>query len=137
MANWSWFTKLHRVIYEKTNGRLMSRLAGLEMALLTTTGRKSGIPRTLPLACFRDGDDVIVVGSNNGQDQHPAWWLNLIAHPEAHVTLGRDSWPIVAVLADGEQRARLWPQLKELNPAYVTYEKKTRREIPVVILKRR
>ena len=69
-------------------------------------------------------------------ERDPAWWLNLVAHPDAVVTLGRDSWQIHAVLADTEQRARLWPLLKEHNPAYAGYEKKTQREIPVVILKR-
>jgi deazaflavin-dependent oxidoreductase (nitroreductase family) len=136
MANWSWFTKLHGRIYEKTDGRLMARLAGLEMCLLTTTGRKSGQPRTLPLACFRDGDDVIVVGSNNGQDHDPAWWLNLQANPEAAVRLGRERFRARAELATGAERERLWPWLCEKNPVYPRYAKKTQRQIPVVVLKR-
>lgn len=136
MANWAFVGRAHRAVYQFTGGRVGSRLAGLDMLLLTVTGRKTGQPRTVPLACFPDGEDRIVVASNNGQDTDPAWWLNLIAHPDAHVTLGRDSWPVVGVLADAEQRSRLWPWLKEVNPAYVGYEKKTRRKIPVVILKR-
>jgi len=136
MANWTWFTKLHRAIYEKSDGRLMARLAGLEMALLTTTGRKSGQPRTLPLACFRDGDDLIVVGSNNGQDNDPAWWLNLQANPQAEVRLGRERFRARAELASGVERERLWAWLCEQNPVYPRYQKKTSREIPVVVLKR-
>ncbi len=136
MANWSFVGHLHRAIYRATGGRIGSRLGGLDMLLLTVTGRKSGEPRTVPLACFPDGDDRVVVASNNGQDTDPAWWLNLSANPVASVTLGKNSWPVVAELADPEQRARLWPLLKGLNPAYVNYEMKTRREIPVVILKR-
>lgn len=135
MANWSFVGRAHRAIYRFTGGHVGARLAGIDMLLLTTTGRRTGEPRTVPLACFPDGGDRVVIASNNGQDTNPAWWLNLIAHPDARVTLGRDSWPIVAVLADPEQRSRLWPLLKELNPAYASYEKKTRREIPVVILK--
>ena len=77
MANWAWVTKVHRAIYQKTDGRVGARLAGLPMCLLTTVGRKSGLPRTLPLACFPDGDDLIIVASNNGQEHDPAWWLNL------------------------------------------------------------
>lgn len=136
MANWSFVGRIHRAIYRWTGGRVGARLAGMDMLLLTVTGRKSGEPHTVPLACFPDGDDRVVVASNNGQDMDPAWWLNLAAHPAAQVTLGRDSWPVAGVLADAAERARLWPLLKELNPAYAKYEKKTRREIPVVILKR-
>jgi deazaflavin-dependent oxidoreductase (nitroreductase family) len=136
MANWSFVGRLHRAIYRFSGGRIGSRLAGLDMLLLTVTGRKTGELRTVPLACFADGEDRIVVASNNGQDTDPAWWLNLVAHPDARVTLGRDSWPVIGVLADPEQRVRLWPWLKQLNPAYVGYEKKTQREIPVVILQR-
>ncbi len=136
MASWVWFTRLHRTIYEKTGGRLMSRLAGVEMLLLTTTGRKTGQPRTLPLACFRDGDDVVVVASNNGLDHDPAWWKNLEAQPEAQVRLGRDRFQVRAELATGSERERLWPWLVERNPVYSRYAKRTSREIPVVVLKR-
>lgn len=136
MANWSGFTKLHRAIYEKSNGRLMARMAGIDMLLLTTTGRKSGELRTLPLACFRDGDDLVIVGSNNGQDRPPAWWLNLQAKPDARVRFGREVFDARAQLAEGPERERLWPWLKERNPQYARYERKTDREIPVVVLKR-
>ena len=136
MANWSWFTKLHRSIYEKSDGRMMKRLAGLDMLLLTTTGRKSGQLRTLPLACMKDGDDLVVVGSNNGMDRPPAWWLNLQANPGARVRFGRDAFPARAELASGAERERLWPWLKQQNPQYAKYELRTDREIPVVILKR-
>ena len=136
MANWSWFTKLHRAVYEKTDGRVMARLAGIDMLLLTTTGRKSGQQRTLPLACFRDGDDLVVVGSNNGMDRPPAWWLNLQAKPEAGVRFGRDVFPARAERATGAERERLWPWLKQQNPQYAKYEQRTDREIPVVVLKR-
>ena len=136
MANWSGFTKLHRAVYEKTDGRLMARLLGIDMLLLTTTGRKSGEPRTLPLACFRDGDDLVVVASNNGQHRPPAWWLNLQTKPEARVRFGRDVFDVRAEEATGAERARLWPWLKQQNPHYAKYEQKTDREIPVVVLKR-
>ncbi len=136
MANWSWFTKLHRAVYEKTDGRLMARLAGIDMLLLTTTGRKSGAKRTLPLACFRDGDTLVIVASNNGQDHDPAWWLNLKARPEAEVRLGRERFRARAELATGSERERLWPWLEQRNPAYRRYAGKTSREIPVVVLRR-
>ena len=136
MANWTIVGRIHRTLYRATGGRIGGRLAGMDMLLLTVRGRKTGKPRTVPLACFPDGEDRLVVASNNGLDHDPAWWLNLQAHPDAEVTLGRATWKIRAQLADPQQRARLWPELKQANPAYVTYEDKTDREIPVVILRR-
>jgi deazaflavin-dependent oxidoreductase (nitroreductase family) len=137
MANWTWFTKLHRAVYRKTDGRVGAKLAGLHMCLLTTVGHKSGLPRSLPLACFPDGDDLIVVASNNGQDHDPAWWRNLQLQPEASVQFGREHRRVIALRADSGEHARLWPWLKERNPAFAHYEKKTERDIPVVILRNR
>ena len=136
MANWNWFGRLHRYVYERTGGRVGGNLAGLRMLLLTTTGRKSGKQYTTPLACFSDGDDLIVVASNNGQDHHPAWWLNLEHTPEVDVRYGREHLRVRAHLATGDERARLWPWLLEKNSAYAKYQKRTKREIPVVVLRR-
>jgi F420H(2)-dependent quinone reductase len=149
VANWSWFTRLHRAVYRRTGGRVGARLAGLDMLLLTTTGRRSGEPRTVPLACFPlrrvaeagaatpapDGDWV-VVGSNNGQEREPGWWLNLQACPEAFVQLGGERWRARTRLASGAERERLWPELVRRNPAYARYAQRTSREIPVVVLAR-
>jgi deazaflavin-dependent oxidoreductase (nitroreductase family) len=137
MANWAWVTKIHRAIYRKTDGRVGARLAGMPMCLLTTVGRKSGLPRTLPLACFPYGDDIIVVASNNGQNHDPAWWLNLRDHPEAEVQLGRERHRMTASRATPEEHARLWPWLKQRNLAYARYDGRTEREIPIVILRNR
>ncbi|MBW2287286.1 MAG: nitroreductase family deazaflavin-dependent oxidoreductase [Deltaproteobacteria bacterium] len=137
MANWAWVTKVHRAIYQKTDGRVGARLAGLPMCLLTTVGRKSGLLRTLPLACFPDGDDLIVVASNNGQEHDPAWWLNLREQPEAEVQFGRERRRMTASRATPEEQARLWPWLKQRNPAYARYDGRTEREIPIVILRDR
>lgn len=137
MANWAWFTRFHRAVYRKTNGRIGARLAGLPMCLLTTTGRKSGLPRTLPLACFPHGDDLIVVASNNGQDHDPAWWLNLQERPEAEVQFGRERRHMTAARATPEEHARLWPWLKQRNFAFARYDGRTEREIPIVILRDR
>jgi deazaflavin-dependent oxidoreductase (nitroreductase family) len=137
MANWAWVTKVHRAIYQKTDGRVGARLAGLPMCLLTTVGRKSGLPRTLPLACFPDGDDLVVVASNNGQEHDPAWWLNLREQPEADVQFGRERRRMTASRATPEEHARLWPWLKQRNPAYARYDGRTEREIPIVVLRDR
>jgi deazaflavin-dependent oxidoreductase (nitroreductase family) len=135
MANWQWFTKLHRSAYRASGGRIGARLAGLDMLLLTSMGRTSGLERTIPLACFRNGDDWIVVASNNGQDRHPGWYFNLQKNPEARVRIGREERRVRAIVAEGEERAGLWPRLRQENPMYAKYEQKTKREIPVVILR--
>ncbi|MCG8589264.1 MAG: nitroreductase family deazaflavin-dependent oxidoreductase [Proteobacteria bacterium] len=137
MANWEWFTRLHRSVYRHTGGRLGARLWGLDMLLLTTRGRKTGQPRTLPLACFQDGDDWIVVASNNGQERLPAWWLNLQADPTATVQVRGEEFTADAREATPDEHARLWPWLKEQNHFYARYEATTERPIPVVILHRR
>jgi deazaflavin-dependent oxidoreductase (nitroreductase family) len=137
LANWGWFSAAHRALYRASGGRIGGRLMGIPMLLLTTTGRRSGAPRSTPLACYEDADDLVVVGSNNGQDHHPAWWLNLEKHPEAQVQFGSERRDVRASLASTPERARLWPLLTRHNPHYAGYERKTRREIPVVILRRR
>ena len=135
MANWQWFTKLHRAAYRASGGRIGARLAGLDMLLLTSVGRTSGLERTIPLACFRNGDDWIIVASNNGKDQHPGWYLNLQKNPKARMRIGREERRVRAIVAEGEERARLWPWLRRENPMYAKYEQNTKREIPVVILR--
>jgi deazaflavin-dependent oxidoreductase (nitroreductase family) len=135
VANWQWFTKTHRAAYERTGGRVGARLMGIPMLLLTTVGRRTGRQRTLPLACHPDGDDLVVVASNNGSDQHPAWWLNLEANPAAHVRFGREERRVRAFRATPEERARLWPELVRRNRHFEGYARKTKREIPVVILR--
>ncbi len=119
-----------------TNGRIGANLAGRPMLLLTTTGRKSGEPRTTPLSYLRDGDDCVIVASNNGSDRHPAWWLNLEAHSKAQITVGRKAWTVDMLVAEGEEYARLWPLLLDYNPQYAGYKAKARRKLPVVILRR-
>ena len=134
MANWQWFGRLHRAAYRATGGRIGGRLVGLDMLLLTTTGRKSGAPRTTPMPFFRDGDRFVIVGSNGGSDRDPLWWKNLLADPRAAIEIGRERHAVLARLATTEERARLWPLLREWNPNYRRYERRTRREIPVVLL---
>lgn len=134
MASWQWFGRLHRTVYRATGGRVGGRLVGLDMLLLTTTGRRTGHVRTTPMPYYRDGERVVIVGSNGGADVDPAWWKNLQACPEAEVEIGRERLSVRAALATPEERARLWPALKAWNPNYRRYEKKTPREIPVIVL---
>jgi deazaflavin-dependent oxidoreductase (nitroreductase family) len=134
MASWQWFGQLHRAVYRATGGRIGGRLAGLDMLLLTTTGRRTGQARTTPMPFYREGERLVIVGSNGGADVDPAWWKNLQACPEAEVEIGRERLAVRAALATPEERARLWPALQAWNPNYRRYEKKTSRIIPVVVL---
>jgi deazaflavin-dependent oxidoreductase (nitroreductase family) len=103
--------------------------------LLTTTGRKSGQPRTSPLLCTQAGDDgYMVIASKGGAAKHPLWYLNLQANPLAEVTVGRQTRQMRARDAEGEERERLWRALADLYPGYDKYAQKTSRRIPVVVL---
>jgi deazaflavin-dependent oxidoreductase (nitroreductase family) len=128
---------LHRVLYRASGGRLGGRLWDLPVVLLTTTGRKSGKQRTVPLCSFRDGDDVVVIASYGGLDQPPAWWLNLEASPQAELLAGRERRAVTARNAAPDERARLWAEVTARAPGYLEYERRTTREIPVVILEAR
>jgi deazaflavin-dependent oxidoreductase (nitroreductase family) len=107
---------------------------GVPVALLTTTGRKTGEPRTVPLLVLRDGDRAIFVGSQGGLPKNPAWYLNLDANPAVTVqTRFHAPRPMKARTANTEERAKYWPQLVKLYSDFDNYQSWTEREIPVVI----
>ena len=103
---------------------------------LTTTGRKTGQPRTVLLTSpLRDGNTIVVVASRGGDDAHPAWFLNLRDNPAVQVTTdGRSKIQMRARIADAEERARLWPLVIADHKNYAGYQRKTEREIPLVLL---
>jgi F420H(2)-dependent quinone reductase len=117
-----------------TNGRFGARYRRIEFLLLTTTGRKSGKVRTRPLLYIEDADRFVVVGSNGGQDHHPAWYLNLLAGGPASVQVLGASHKVTATTATPSERERLWPRLVAAYKGYDTYVAKTTRQIPVVII---
>ncbi len=125
----------HSCWYRLTGGLVGGNVLGTPVLLLTTTGRKSGRQRTTPLLYLRDGEDMIVVASNGGNDRHPAWWLNLEQNPEAGVQVGVLTRRMRAKKANKKQRSRLWPRLVDMYSGYEDYQKSTRREIPAVILR--
>jgi deazaflavin-dependent oxidoreductase (nitroreductase family) len=126
---------IHSIVYRLTGGKVAGKFRNAPVLLLTTTGRKSGQPRTNPLLYTRAGDNAyMVIASKGGADQHPLWYLNLQANPLAEVTIGRQMLPVRARDAEGEERERLWRALADLNPGYDRYAKKTSRRIPVVVL---
>lgn len=126
---------LHRLLYETTGGRLGGSYGALRFLLLRTTGARTGRLRTTPLLYLVDGDAVVLVASNGGQEHHPAWYFNLCQTPAVEVVFGAGVWQARARTADPAERARLWPLLNGLYP-YDAYQARTRREIPVVILER-
>jgi len=93
----------------------------LPALLITTTGRKTGLPRTQPLLYVIDGGSYVVVGSNWGQAHHPAWSANLLALPSARVTLGDREFDVRAALVDGDERNRLWQSMERVWPGYTAY----------------
>lgn len=109
-------------------------MQSLSVLLLTTTGRKSGKMRTVPLGYLRDGSDYVIIASYAGLPQNPAWYLNLKSHPEATIQVKRQHIQVRAETANPEKRRELWARLIEVAPGYANYQKRTTREIPVVIL---
>jgi deazaflavin-dependent oxidoreductase (nitroreductase family) len=101
---------------------------------LTTTGRKSGEPRTTPLIFARDGDDYLVVASVGGGPKHPLWYLNLLADPKAEIQVLADHIGVTARSADDDEKPRLWKVVTDVWPNYDVYQSRTDRSIPVVVL---
>ena len=129
------FSRMHVVVYQASGGRIGGRFRRTApVLLLTTTGRKSGKRRTTPLLYVEDGERYAVVASVGGAPAHPAWYLNLRAHPAATIQIGRRTLVVTAETAGPDERARLWALATRMDPTYDAYQAKTSREIPVVIL---
>lgn len=111
----------------------MTRLVGDPSCLLTMTGAKSGRRRTLPLMYIPHGDAVILVASQGGAPKHPAWYYNLLAHPEIEIEMNGRRRELRARLVEGEERAELWPVCVNRWAGYEGYSKRTTREIPVFL----
>ena len=121
--------------YRETGGRVGHEWRnGAKILLLTTTGRTTGEPRTIPLIYETDGDDYVVVASKGGAPEHPGWYRNLAREPHVELQVLADVFPARARTAEGDERRRLWKLAAGQWPAYDDYAKKTSREIPVVVL---
>jgi deazaflavin-dependent oxidoreductase (nitroreductase family) len=107
-----------------------------QLLLLTTTGAKSGQPRTTPVAYSRDGDHLVIVASKGGSPTNPDWYHNLLANPIVTVELGSERFQARATVAAGQERERLYDQHAALMPGFAEYKKKTTRQIPVILLDR-
>jgi deazaflavin-dependent oxidoreductase (nitroreductase family) len=127
---------LHRLLYRCSSGRIGGTLRGGPVLLLTTTGRKTGQERTWPLCYFpASGDELALVASAGGAPRHPNWYLNLRADPRVSIRLGERSRKMVARIAEESERARLWERIVRRYPVVANYQRKSGREIPVVILR--
>lgn len=124
-----------RRLLERTNGRftILGPIAA-PVVLLTTTGRKSGEPRTSPLLYYREGAQLFVVGSNFGQQHHPAWTSNLLADPHATVAIGGKKIPVTAALVEGPEKARIYDAFNSMIRVYGEYKNRTDREMRLFAL---
>jgi F420H(2)-dependent quinone reductase len=134
---WRVTGRLHAALYRATGGRIGHSAGQITNLLLTTTGRRSGQQRTVPLAYLADGERFVVVASNGGSDRPPGWWVNLLAHSGATVQVGTRVVPVVARAATPDEHAVLWPRLTAVNPFFAQYVQITSRRIPVVLLELR
>jgi len=128
-------TGLHRAVVRATKGRVLGRVGGMPVLILTTTGRRSGKPRhTMLTAPIHDDGRTVLVASYGGDDHHPAWFLNLRDHPDVVVTMGGRERAMRARIAGDEEKAALWPRVVDAYVGYAAYQAKTARDLPVVIL---
>lgn len=125
---------VHRILYRLSRGRIGRRIIDNDMLLLTTVGRHSGKRHTVPLLYLSEGDTVVVIASWGGRPHHPHWYLNLVAEPRVTVQIDGKRRPMRARTANAGERAVWWPRALAAYDGYRSYQSKTDREIPVVLL---
>jgi len=131
---WERFTDFHTTLYKASRGRIGGTAYGVPVVLVESVGRKSGKRRTHPLICREDGGNLVVVASKGGIDRHPAWYLNLKAQPETTAWWKGEKRRVRARDAKDSERGRLWQMMVEAYPPYESYQRRTDRRIPVVVL---
>ena len=126
----------HRIIMRVTGGRKGWEAGNMPVLELTTTGRKTGKPRSVMLTSpTQEGESIVVVASRGGDDVHPAWYLNLVANPQVRVKFkGQPTKTMTARTATAAERARLWPIVEQKYKGYAGYQQRTDREIPLIFL---
>jgi deazaflavin-dependent oxidoreductase (nitroreductase family) len=130
------FWSMHLNLYLWSSGRIGNTMRGLPVLILTTKGRKTGQLRTKALMYLPYGNHFVVIASNLGKDDHPAWWMNLLADPTATVQINVSRFTVHAREAEGDEREKLFQALAEKTPDYEQYRSWTSRRIPLVILER-
>ena len=134
---WEVGTSGHSTVYRLTKGRIGGTFQGAPVALVDSVGRKSGKRRTHPLLCIEDGQNLVVVASKGGVDRHPAWYHNLMAKPDTRANWYGDVREVRARETSGKERERLWEKMTEVYPTYNDYQRRTERQIPVIVLEPR
>ena len=128
-------TGFHKAVFRASNGRLANRGYGMPVLQRTTTGRKSGKRRTTMLTSpVQDGDRMVLVASNGGDDRHTNWYLNLRDDPNVEITMDGRTRPMRARVASADEKAELWPRVVAAHRGYAQYQTRTNRDIPLVIL---
>ena len=127
-------SRVHRVILRITNGKVLNSAFGMPVVELHTVGRKSGLPRsTMLTAPVIDGQRIVLVASKGGDDRDPDWYRNLMAHPDAEVTVDGQRRPVRARRASAAEKAELWPRVVAAYRGYAGYQRRTQRDIPLVL----
>ena len=137
MPDYSLFGDEHVRQYEATGGKVGHDWNGTGCLILRATGRKSGQVRKFPLIYGRDGDDYVLVASKGGYPQNPGWYENLVVHPDVEIQVWDQVIPVTARTGTAEDKRRVWPMMTKLWPDYDNYQSGTKRDIPVVLLRRR
>ena len=132
---WKVAMAMHVFLYRRSNGAIGGRDRNMPILLLTTTGRKTGKRRTRPVMYLQDGPNYVIVASNAGMDSHPAWFWNLRHNPRVMIEVGDVKMAALAELPSSAERERLWSHLIAKAPFYADYQRRTTREIPIVILR--
>jgi deazaflavin-dependent oxidoreductase (nitroreductase family) len=121
-------------LYNVSGGRIGGKMGKLPILLLTTTGRKSGKQRTLPLVYIMDDSAYVITASAGGADKHPGWFFNIRSNPQATIQVKDTHIKVTAEIVGSEKKSELWARLVEVAPNFAGYQKRTSREIPMVIL---
>ncbi len=136
MLNWKYFGRIHKLLYRLSGGRYGARMGWIKVALVETTGRKTGKKRTVPIACYPYRDSIAVSASNSGKETHPAWYLNMRADPAVTVQLGTQRYHALAREVPAQEREALWRQIVEINHHQGQYLEQVQRQIPLIWFER-
>jgi deazaflavin-dependent oxidoreductase (nitroreductase family) len=128
-------TRFHRMVFDVSKGKVTGKAGGMPVVKLTTIGCKSGQSRSTMLTSpLVEGDNVVLVASYGGDDRDPMWYSNLVANPDVEVVINGSTKSMRARVAEGDERTRLWENLTAKHANYAGYQRKTSRQIPVVVL---
>ncbi|MCE5289639.1 MAG: nitroreductase family deazaflavin-dependent oxidoreductase [Nocardiaceae bacterium] len=131
------FARLHVKVHGTPVGKMFDRYFGAPVFEMTVRGRKTGELRTVMLILTRRGDDIVVAGSNAGNEAEPNWFRNLRAAGEATVKVAGQAWPVTFRVVEGAEREECWRLVNATYPSFSTYQERSTREIPVAVLERR